>query len=324
MNPSLGSKLDLICKSLKERSMSWNGSPLGSLIVLACVLVALPARADDAATRERDEQAIRATAKAYMAALAKGDAKAISEYWTTDADFIDDLGNAHPASELAADVRPTTGKGAKDGAKVAPSRIRFLTDDVAIEDGASDGESPDAKGAANARGHFHAVWVKQKDRWRLASLCEIPIEETTEQRIADLGWMVGTWIAESGHSRLEVSVQWNATQTYLLRDIKAIDDGKVGLRGSGRIGWDPLTRNLKSWSFDSKGGYDKTTWTKNGNSWVGQASGVLADGRQTSATTVITHDGNDSYTRKVLAGRIQGEPIPDQEVRFTRQAASPR
>ena len=132
--------------------------------------------------------------------------------------------------------------------------------------------------------------------------------------------MVGAWTADSGGAKLEVNVQWNATGTFLLRDIKVIDDGKVVLRGSQRIGWDPLTRKLKSWSFDSDGGYDEATWTKDGDSWVGQATGVLPDGRQSSATTVITFDGKDSYARQVLAGRVQGEPTPDQEVRFTRQA----
>jgi uncharacterized protein (TIGR02246 family) len=303
--------------------MSWNGSSRGSLMVLIYVLVALSARADDA-TRQRDEQAIRTTAKAYMAALANGDPKAISEYWTTDGDFIDDLGNAHPASELAAEVKPTAGQGPQAGAKVAPSRIRFLTDDVAIEDGESDVESPDAKAAPSVRGHFHAVWVKQSGRWRLASLCEIPIGSAADPRLADLGWMVGDWTAESGGARLEVHLQWNATGTFLLRDSKAVADGKVVLRGSQRIGWDPLTRKLKSWGFDSDGGYDEATWTNEGNSWVGQSTGVLPDGRQSSATTVITFDGKDSYVRKVLAGRIQGEPLPDQEVRFTRQASVQR
>jgi len=47
---------------------------------------------------------------------------------------------------------------------------------------------------------------------------------------------------------------------------------------------------------------------------------VLSDGRQSSATTVITFDGKDIFTRKVLAGRVEGEPTPDQEVRFTRRA----
>jgi hypothetical protein len=131
--------------------------------------------------------------------------------------------------------------------------------------------------------------------------------------------MVGTWAAESGGDKVEVTVQWNATGTFLLRDMKAIHDGQVTHRGSQRFGWDPLTRKIRSWSFDSDGGYGEATWTKDGQSWVGQATGVLPDGRQTSATTVITLDGKDSFTRKVLNARVEEEPTPDQEVRYARR-----
>ena len=277
--------------------------------------------------RERqDEQAIRATAKAYQEALAKGDPKALAQFWTTDGDYIDPLGEAHPASELIAEADGAAGQGPQPKAKVTQSKIRFVTADVAIEEGASEVESPDAAGAPAVRGHFHAVWVKQAGRWRLASLCEIPGDpkadaSLAEANLADLAWMVGDWTGESDGVKLEVSVQKNPTATFLLREITALVDGKAVLRGSQRIGQDPLTGKLKSWGFDSNGGHDEATWTKDGDSWVGQATGVLPDGRRTSATIVITYDGHDSYTRKVLASRVGGEPAPDQLVRFTRQAA---
>ncbi len=294
----------------------------GGLMVLASVLVAFPAAAENAGARFQDEQAIRATTKAYLDALTKGDSKALAAFWTADGEFFDDQGDAHPASELAAEAEEAIGQGPQPKMKVTASKIRFLTAEVAAEDGASEVELPDTKGATPVRGQFHAIWIKQAGRWRLASLCEVASESPTDARLSELGWMVGEWTAESGGIRLEVTVDKSATGTFLLRDVTAIDGGKVVLRGSQRIGVDPLTRKLKSWSFDSDGGYDEATWTKEGDSWVGQATGVLPDGRRTSDTTVITFDGQDSYTRKVLANRIEGEPAPDQEVRFTRQPAA--
>jgi uncharacterized protein (TIGR02246 family) len=310
----------LINTFLEECPMWCNGLSRGGLMVLASVLVALPAAAEDSAERKQDEQAIRATAQAYLAALTKGDPKALAEFWTKEGYFIDELGNATPANELAAAVERKPGQGAPPETKVTASKIRFLTGDVAIEDGTSEVASPGAKGASPVRGHFHAAWVKQEGRWRLASLCEVPIASPDDSRLADLGWMVGTWTAENGGAKLEAIVQWNATGTFLLRDMKAILDGKVVLRGSQRVGWDPPTQKLRSWSFDSDGGFSESTWTQEGGSWVGQGTGVLPDGRRNSATTVITFDGKDSFTRKVLAGRVDGEPTPDQEIRFTRRA----
>ena len=189
---------------------------------------------------------------------------------------------------------------------------------MALEEGTSEIVDPDAQDQPPVRGHFHVVWVKQDGRWRMASLCEIPNESSAEPQLAELGWMIGRWVADSGSVKLDTTTRWNATGTFLLRDITATQDGKVLLRGSQRLGVDPLTRTLKSWSFDSDGGHSESTWTKDGDSWVGQSVGVLPDGRQTSDTTIVTFDGKDTYTRKSLAGRVQGEPIADQEVRFTR------
>ncbi len=226
---------------------------------------------------------------------------------------------------MIAEAQQAAGQGSLPKTKVTDSKIRFLTADVAIEEGASEVDSPDAADSPKARGHFHAVWVKGAGRWRLASLCEIPGEKADSNlagaSLADLGWMVGDWTAETDGVKLEVSVQKNPTATFLLREITALVDGKAVLRGSQRIGHDPLTGKFTSWGYDSNGGHDEATWTKDGDSWVGQTTGVLPDGRRTSATTVITYDGHDSYTRKVLASRVGGEPVPDQEVRFTRQAA---
>jgi uncharacterized protein (TIGR02246 family) len=293
-------------------------------VALCCGVLAAPTAAfgQEATERKADEEAIRTAAKDYLAALATGDPKVLSEFWTADGDFVDGAGQEHPAAELVAEAAAAAGRGAKPEVKLTASKVRFLTDDVAIEDGTSEVTPPGAKGAPPLRGRFHAIWVKQSGRWKLASLREVPIEPPTGGRLSDLGWMVGTWKAEQGNSTLEVDVRWNPTGTYLLRDLKAVHDGRVVFQGQQRVGWDPLTRKLKSWSFDSDGGYGEATWVKDGDTWVGQATAVLPDGRQTSGTTVLTFDGRDTLTRKSLAGRVDGNPVPDQEVVFKRQSGA--
>jgi uncharacterized protein (TIGR02246 family) len=290
---------------------------------LACVVLALPAPAQDAAV-EREEQAIRAAAKSYLAALAKGDAKGVAACWTADGEYIDEQGRAHPASEVAAEAQQSTGAGAQAEIKVTDSKIRFLTADVAVEDGASEVVWPDAPGAAPVRGHFHATWVKQGGGWRLASLCEIPEAPPPNARLAELDWMVGTWTAESDGARLEATVRWNDAGTLLLRDTQALKDGNVVLRASQRIGFDPLSGKLTSRSFDSDGGHAEAVWTKDNDSWVEQASGALGDGRLSSGTAILSYDGKDSFVRKLVAARIEGKPVPEQEVRFTRRGDSER
>ena len=59
--------------------------------------------------------------------------------------------------------------------KVTASDIRFLTADVALEDGTSEVVWRATQHAPPDRGHYHAVWVREDGRWRLASLCEVPL-----------------------------------------------------------------------------------------------------------------------------------------------------
>ena len=207
------------------------------------LLSALSVAADDRSARAQDEQAIRVVAKAYQAALAKGDSAALATFWTKDGDFVDDQGNAHPASELAAEATHDVGDGPSPEVIGPASKIRFLTDDVAIEDGVSEIVSSQSKGAPSVRGHYHATWVKQEGHWRLANLCEAPIPQAADPQLADLGWMAGTWIGESNDATLKLVVRWNATGTFLLRDTETVRDGNIVYRGSQRIGWDPMTRN---------------------------------------------------------------------------------
>jgi uncharacterized protein (TIGR02246 family) len=285
--------------------------------LLAVVVVSLPIVVAAQDNRQNAEQAIRSTAAAYRAALAKGDSKAVADFWTSDGYYVDDAGQVHPAGDLAAEIAQAPGP--PSDAKVTASNVRFLTPDVALEDGASEVVSRDAADAP-LRGHYHAVWVRHDGRWRLASLVEVPLASPAQSALAELAWMIGPWTAQRNGSTIELDARWNTTGTFLLRDIKVLRAGELTLAASQRIGWDPLARKLKSWSFDSDGGYSEATWTRDGNSWIGQTAGVLPGGRQSSSTTVIKFDGKNSFTRRSLAGRVDGRAVPDQEIRFTRRA----
>ena len=50
--------------------------------------------------RQQDEQAIRRVAQEYLAALARGDAKAMGQLWTADGDVVDEAGRSYPARSV--------------------------------------------------------------------------------------------------------------------------------------------------------------------------------------------------------------------------------
>ncbi len=297
----------------------------GNLLLAALLVGSTFAHGSFAAepgSRQQDEQAIRQTAQEYLAALARGDAKALAGFWTPDGDVVDEQGRSTAAREVIAQESRPAGEGTKPEIKLTSSSIRFLSAEVALEDGTSEVRAA-INGLPPLGGRFTVIWVKQDGKWRLASLRESRIEPpSTVAQLADLDWMTGDWSGQNGDTVIEVSAHWNPNRTFLLRDLKVLRGGQAVFQGTQRIGWDPLTRTIKSWVFDSGGGHGEGTWTRAGDSWVVQASGVLGDGRQTTSTNVYAPDGKDSSTWKSIGTLTDGERMPDLDIKLVRKPAA--
>ena len=291
--------------------------------LLTCGAIALSA---DEAPRGQDERAIRAAAKQYMQALERNDARAMHDLWVAEGDIVDEFGHARSAHEVIDHevqdrVADAIGDSASSTVNVIDSSIRFLTSEVAIEDGSVE-VANGAGGPRSLRGRFTAVWVKQDDKWRLASLRETRVPRTTARDLEGLGWMVGDWTGQIGKATFDVTAHWNAKHTLLKRDLTVTHDGKVILSGEQRIGVDPLDGQIKSWMHDSEGGHGEGVWTKHGDdTWVVQATGVTPDGRRTLATNVYTHHAKDQITWKSTGGFSDGLAVPDFEITLKRNAA---
>ncbi len=288
---------------------------------VACCARWRPSALGQATDHAQDEAAIRAAAKEYLQALHRGDAKTLATLWTADGDVVDEMGQSRPVSELIAHLAPRSDGEQRPPIEMKETKLRFLSDDVAVEDGIS--EVAGSGGQTVARGRFSAIWVKKDGRWRMASLREARIvPDESPARLADLSWLLGKWTAQNGETTLDVSVRWNVSETFLLRDLKVTRGGKLVYQGSQRIGWDPLTHKLKAWTFDSDGGYGEGHWTKNGDTWVVRTTGVLPDGRQVLTTTMVEPDGPDHF--KLTTNRSAGNAVPGSStvIEFTRQKSN--
>ena len=73
----------------------------------------------------------------------------------------------------------------------------------------------------------------------------------------------------------------------------------------------PLTKQIKSWVFDSDGGYGDALWTRNGNQWIIKSTGVLPDGRIATATNVLTRTGPNTARWASTQRTVGGQLIPD-------------
>ncbi len=298
-------------------------------VTAAALLPAAVARDAQSGGPAADVDAIRAAATAYRAALAKGDEAAIRAAWTTDGDIVDGWGNrllAHDAAALtgpqSSDPRPEFRFGESD--------LRFITPDVAVEDGTVDAILPGME--TPLEGWFSAVWVRHDGAWKLASLreAERPLSADADM-LADLGWMVGDWklVIDANQTAeqpagppMEMKVRWDAGRSFLIRDARVPVTGEAGfVEVHQRIGWDPLVRRIRSWSFSSDGSRGEATWVRDGDSWVAVRTAVLPTGRQETTVNIYSYDGGDRCVWRMLPDALEtddGRPTKATWVRTSK------
>ena len=272
-----------------------------------------------------DVTAIRAAAAAYREALAKGDAAAVKAAWTADGDIVDGWGKRLRLQDVAMpDGGPAATAKPRPQFQPTETQLRFITADVAVEDGTGDVVLPGMKTAIE--GWFSALWVRSGTSWKLAGLreSERPVVEDADM-LADLDWLVGEWVLAveepadgAGASQpaapnaMEMTVRWDAGRTFLVREarvpVAASDDGDANVvEIHQRIGWDPLVRRIRSWSFSSDGSRGEATWFRDGDSWIAVQTAVLPNGRQDTAVNIYTYDGRDRCLWRILPEALESD-----------------
>ncbi len=81
--------------------------------------------------------------------------------------------------------------------------------------------------------------------------------------------------------------------------------------GTQVIGWDPAEGTIRSWMFDSDGGFGEGTWTKKDNRWTIKFKQVLPDGRRASATNIYTIIDNNTITWQSIGREVDGQFMPN-------------
>jgi ketosteroid isomerase-like protein len=300
-------------RDLGRHRLSWS--------VFTCCGLGLTAIAADVRAAEKppaaDVSAIRASAAAYRGALEKGDVDAVRKAWTADGDIVDGWGNLLSAKDASA-VEGDTKAAPRPQFRFGETRLRFITADVALEDGSADVTLPGTK--VPIEGSFTAVWVRQDGTWKIAGLreSEWPVAPSAAM-LEDLDWMVGDWVLETGTEAaaddappMEMTVRWDAARTFLVRDARLKsrnpDSEPAVVELHQRIGWDPVVGRIRSWSFSTDGSRGEATWFRDGDSWVARGSAVLADGKQMDSVSIYSYDGVGR-----CVWRIMPEPLASTE-----------
>ncbi len=225
-------------------------------------LTALSVSAKQSKGDPKDGEAIQKQAEAFIEAFHKGDAKAVAAFWTPDGDYTDLTGRqikGREAIEKAfADLFAQT-KGLK--IRIDSDSLRFVTPEVAIEDGTSEVYPPDgarragpATPSSTRRRTGNGSWPACERRRflrRPTSTCTAwsgqsaigPVKRKRARRTGSRSPGMKTRISSSQLSR-------PPSKAFPLGGAKQW------------IGWDPIAKNVRSWIFDATGGFGEGAWTQ--------------------------------------------------------------
>jgi uncharacterized protein (TIGR02246 family) len=274
--------------------------------------------------RSEDEKAIRAVDEAFVGEFNRGDSKAVAARFTEDAEVVEADGSRYQGRELIERSFADT-FAASPGAKIALKidSIRLLSPDAAKEEGQS--LVTPTSGAPLSR-LYTVIYVKRDGRWLVSSVREEPDPMVSpHDRLMDLEWLIGAWVDEGSDSQVRIDCRWSEDGNFLIRTFTVKRQGKPTLGVTQRIGWDPIARQIRSWEFDSEGGFGEGKWRRDGDHWVVKHAGVRPEGLAASATNIMFRERPD-LVRWVSTDRVIGEesaPGDDAYV-FVRVPPAPR
>jgi uncharacterized protein (TIGR02246 family) len=272
-----------------------------------------------------DEAAIRAAIKEYGVALAKGDLDAVLSFWADDADFVDDAGNMTRGKEaLKAKFRAALPemKGSTYSGKI--NSIKFLRPEICVVNGTLDRTT---KEGVKESGRYAIVWSKTGDKWLISNAHDLPLEinhlpSHAAAQLNGLEWLVGDWVDDTEKIDVDLHVHWAANKAFLLLDYKVKREGAEPMEVTVRVGWDGAQKRIRSWNFDSHGGFGEGLWTKDGKKWLIGMVGVLPDGGTGGSTNVYEFVDANTFIWRATDRDVDGQPLADSEVKFVRKPAA--
>jgi uncharacterized protein (TIGR02246 family) len=271
------------------------------------------ARADDQDAAEKaspDEQAIRRIVRDMEEAFNQHDAEAIVKLFSEHGEVIDAGGEVTQGQENIAGIFANVFERTPDvKMHVQIESIRVLGSSVAVEEGTVHLiEQPDAP---EEIARYAVVYSKEGDDWKMISARDLPADAAVDNHLEQLAWLVGDWIDECEECVVRTSYRWAENERAILGQftVEARDGGTMD--GTVHIGWDPQVKQLRSWIFDSEGGFATGLWARHEDTWIVKLNGTLADGHTTTATQRIQRTGSDHAEMESRDRVIGGVLIPD-------------
>ncbi len=267
--------------------------------------------------RSPDEGAIEKVDESFIRAYEAGDAKAVAEHFTTDAEYVDETGAVlEGRAAIEASLKEFFAECPGCRLQIHPESIRTIGPGVVVQDGATLITRGEESTPAECR--YTTVYVKVEDKWLIASVRDNAPRNLREHSVhlQQLNWLIGDWIDEGDDSIINFSCEAVDNGNFLVRKFTIVIGGEESMSGTQRIGWDPLTGKLRTWIFDSEGAYGEGLWhhDEENDRWVLKTTGVTADGETASSTSLYTFVNEHTMTWQSVDHEVAGVQQPDSDI----------
>ncbi len=260
----------------------------------------------------QDEAAIRKKSESFVDAFNRHDSKALALLWAEDAEYLDPgTGNILKGrEEIEGSYRSTFAERGDSRIEIQIDEIAFPKMGQAIETGTAIVTRPNEEPNRTA---YKAYYEKQNGEWLLTQVREVNFDfpPTQYEHLKGLEWLVGEWVDKDQDTEITTKYEWDKYKNFLTQHFNVKIEGQLILEGKQVIAWDPVNERIRSWVFDSDGGFGEGNWRKDGKSWVVESSQTLADGRRASAINLYTPVSQNSYTWESTGREVGGELLPD-------------
>jgi uncharacterized protein (TIGR02246 family) len=269
-------------------------------------------------------EAVKKAELATIAAFNKGDAAALAALFAEKGELVDENGNVYEGrAQITELFKNFFTKFPKAVIEMQVTSVRPVGDGLAVEEG--ERRITAENGAATAQLHYMALRSKQGDRWPIASYREFidDPKPAAQEMLMPASWLVGDWIDESPEGRSEISFKWSEDGNFLLGQYTLSEGGQVTSKSQQRIGWDPVEQMLRSWTFDSDGGFSTGEWAQVDDGWMVKSEATMPDGTTGSATVTVTPTDADHFIVRSSDRIIGGVDEPEFELTVARRPPQP-
>jgi uncharacterized protein (TIGR02246 family) len=287
---------------------------MSSLVLMLSLVAAVELRAVEANPAvQPSNPMLKQLLTAYEKAFDAADPKAIGALWKKDGEFIDPLGN-HILGREAIEKLFEDYFSRNPGVKLSIELLSLKEEEqgrvlVAEVIPRVAPPPPGRLGTNKAT----IVLVRSGENWLIEGIREQTYLPASYEHLKELEWMVGTWTTQKPEKTpanpaeqisINVACQWTANKSFLTRTFTT-NLQQLELHGTEIIGWDPQTKTIRSWLFESTGGFAEGAWKFDGKQCTEEMKGVMADGTTFSATNIVTPIDRNTLTYESI-DRIRG------------------